>query len=604
MLVSLGLTLPSEAGALECPNCALEFPSSWQVEELAGGLRVELEGQEILVHVQQDEILAPLGSEDVEDEEVWLRDELQQAGLELESSDGTVLRTAAREPAAKILFSWRDQDGATGTGLRLVRRCGVRVIFEQRADEIRLDVLLQVSDRVRYTHDPCTKYNADVIPVEVLESDIGTRVQEIEIKTSPAEPLVVDPDVELQATQPVAGCGSGLGLVLIGSVVGLLVMLGLMLRSGGSNPLNEVAALRSPRRPVEPSEPAMSELTAESAPSLAAATDEGPATEQPELDLGPGSLGRTSGAAVDEQEEEDPFAAHLGDPDEDLGMDFDDKTDGFPLYGTYGIRGTGGGGRERVSEGGLKVGVEQREEPPGSDQGRLLDEAGSQKEAAQQKELEKEGDLSVGTEEFAVPRPSGVPEEPYTLAAALASLGKTMWQDFTAPGFPGVAFLPAVVAQLLQEQNGGRYGYGWLLLLGLRRKNMDLMTLNGDARIKARFGSGWLVGVFAFGDVLWVGDDQKWYVQRLDGRRSFLGADAMEAIRNLADSAELRDAAAEVALVERCREAVGELLPGWVYRVRDKAQGHGRLAAELVEVVAFLDLLEQEGRPQESDGGA
>ncbi len=125
---------------------------------------------------------------------------------------------------------------------------------------------------------------------------------------------------------------------------------------------------------------------------------------------------------------------------------------------------------------------------------------------------------------------------------------------------------------------------------------MDLMTINGESRVKARFGEGWVVGVFAFGNVLWVNPDQSWEIRTLDGERHPLGDSAEQALRRLAEQPELRELGASHELVERCRGAVGELLPGWVYRY------HGELSVvpeevrsesgyEPVEIVPFLELL-------------
>jgi hypothetical protein len=180
--------------------------------------------------------------------------------------------------------------------------------------------------------------------------------------------------------------------------------------------------------------------------------------------------------------------------------------------------------------------------------------------------------------------------------SALATLGVTTWLDFTAPGVSGAAFLPSTVADLIEVQNGGRFGYGWLLLLGLRRKNMDIMTLNGDARVKSAFGEGFLVGVFAFGNVLWAGPDQAWEIRTLGGERIPLGAGPRDALRALAQSAELRTQGAPVELVERCRSAVGELLPGWVYvQVPEPSvlpDGPSeRPGWEPVQIIPFLELL-------------
>jgi hypothetical protein len=605
LVVALVSLSPVEtARAAECPNCALDFPSSWQAKEQPWGTRVEVDGQQIDVKVQRDELIAPLGPGDVDDELVWLTAELESEARTITSKNGRIVRTASGEPAVVLDFAWSDEAGGAGKGLRLVRRCGVRLIIEQRADVIRLDALLGVSDRVRYTRTECASRNADVIPLEVLEDldkvkvpDVGEVMPRV---TSPSEPAAeapqhapaIAPEAAVEEVVEEKG-GSALTTFLLAfGVLLLAALVVLMIRSNREDPLENLPAFeRAGRKP----------------PRGATSASASPPAERPlPVETGPSHL---------------PATAEPDDPESTTSDEFgDESTDAILPAGTYGLRGAGGGEpgepsvtpdeefdtrpAEPASEPELELHALPASNPPRSAPPR----------STTPRSVPDDAPISVPSHAVvSYPSISGVSargtelEEEHSydhddyvrvspVESVIASLGITTWLDFTAPGISGVSYLPSSIAGLLEVQNGGRFGYGWLLLLGLRRKNMDLMTINGESRVKARFGEGWLVGVFAFGNVLWVNPDQSWEIRTLEGERHPLGEGAEQALRRLAEDPSLRELGASHDLVERCRGAVGELLPGWVYRY------HGEISVvpedvrsessyEPVEIVPFLELL-------------
>jgi hypothetical protein len=624
--------------AMECPNCALEFPSVWQAQEHAWGTRVTIEGQSIDLKVQPDEALHPLGPGDVADELVWLEAELDAEAMQLTHKNGRIVRTVSREPAVVLDYAWVDGQGGSGSGVRMVRRCGVRLIFEQQGSEQGLNTLLTVSDRVRYTRSECTTLNADVIPLEVLES--VDRVQVAPVVTPrpgpaiepppPADPVPADhPDPASAQAPAVAGDQGGSGLSTLLLVLGLVLLAALvvvMLRSGRSQTIEGLPPLDDPERASRE----LARLTGEHARRTgehARRTGEHPRhTGEPDLGAGAYAQGTSEYA----RNSADSVPAHASPPDlssvtgtdevhdhehPSSGEFGDEDTDAILPAGTYGLRGAGGGDRS-----------EQVTVPPPDDvDGRAPDStppemtlhsvpADQEHRSEPVVSVPDAGTVSVPSHavvSYPSVRPTPTPgidvsETPSyedddvvrvsPVESVLASLGITTWLDFTAPGVSGVSFLPSTVASLVEVQNGGRFGYGWLLLLGLRRKNMDLMTLNGEARVKQRFGEGWLVGMFAFGNVLWVDPDQRWSIRTLEGEQHDLGTGVEQALRRLAEDPALRDVGAPRELVERCRSAVGELLPGWVYRYRGETSVlpedvRRDQVYEPVEIVPFLELL-------------
>jgi len=616
------LVLAPSAWATECPNCALDFPRAWKAQEQPWGTRVWIEDQSIDVKVQPDEALEPLGPGDVDDELVWLTAELDAVGHTITSKNGRIVRTASREPAVVLDYAWTDAENGQGKGVRLVRRCGVRLILEQRGAEIKLSALLNVSDRVRYTRSECVSLNADVIPLEVLEgvdmlelpdvTDVMPRIDpSVESATEPPveSPAHAAPD----ATEAVEGQGSASALTTLLLAVGVLllaVLVMLIVRGGREDPLEGLPPLDSPPRskaPLprtdlpEPEAPAPRISAGLSHSSVSASRPAVPASgsvdELPPVDL----------------DDEHPTADEFGD----------ENTDAILPTGTYGLRGAGGGVQaEQVStQDGDDIDARDGGPPPDSNPELELRAMPASVEPRSQLPLSQppvsytprsppdEAPVSVPSHAV-VSYPSVRPvssrgvemgDAPSyehddlvrvsPVESVIASLGITTWLDFTAPGISGISYLPASVAGLLEVQNGGRFGYGWLLLLGLRRKNMDLMTINGESRVKARFGEGWLVGVFAFGSVLWVNPDQSWEIRTLEGERHALGDSAETALRRLAEDPSLRDLGANHELVERCRTAVGELLPGWVYHYHGEAVEPSGQAFEPVEIVPFIELL-------------
>ncbi len=560
---TLALVLPRQAWSMECPNCALEFPSAWTTQDHPWGLRVWVDQQQVDLKVQPDELLQTLGPDDVAEELVWLRAELSEEDMVLEAENGRIVRTAAREPAVVLDYEWSDAQGSRGKGVRLVRRCGVRLIFEQRGGKLALDALLEVSDRVRYLADSCSRHNADVIPLEVIEGIENVRVPDMGLHIPPSgdapgepglEPSEPEPprepaEPEISAQPPGDDGVSGLAIGLSATLLGLLFLLAAMLRSGSREILDELPPLAGKGGGAQgrapPSQTSyLASMQARSTPDAQPAHyDETP---------------HPAGAGL-EDSSPDPEAT-TGD----LGGVADERTDEIIPAGTYGLRGVGGGATSERALGVEGVSEDLEASPP-SDDPRV------------RKPLQAE---AYADSEPAVLRASPV-------EGALATLGVTTWLDFTAPGVQGIAFLPSSVSSLFAVQNGGRFGYGWLLLLGLRRKNMDLMTLNGDSLVKSRFGDGFLVGIFAFGNVLWVSPEQQWSIRSLDGSRTPLGAGPEEALRALASDPELRDLGAPWQNVERCRAEVGELLPGWVYRPTASQPED----PTPVEIVTFLDLL-------------
>ncbi len=645
-LSALLVATPIQAG--ECPNCALEFPSVWNAEEHPWGVRVSVEGQQIDIKVQPDDELHPLGPGDVADELVWLEAELGAEGRTLTQKNGRIVRTVSREPAVVMDYSWSDEQGATGHGVRMVRRCGVRLILEQRGSQQGLNALLTVSDRARYTRAECTTLNADVIPLEVLESADRVRVPEVPEVAPPPDPSVApEPDhtqgppaeptqgATEDAVTPVEGGGSWLStLLLVLGMVLLAALVVVMIRSGRSDPLEGLPPLEDPERHARD----LARITGEHARRTgeharrtgehargtgehARGTGEH-ARGTGEHSRGIGEYGQAGdegaaprstppaafdlGAGTDEIEDhERPSSGEFGDED----------TDAILPAGTYGLRGAGGGDRsEQVSV--VPSDHIDGHEPPSTAPEMTLHSLPADAEYHSEPVISVPAVGPVSVPSHAVvsypsvasssPRGVDVSEAPSyddddvvrvsPLESVLASLGITTWLDFTAPGVAGVSFLPSTVASLLEIQNGGRFGYGWLLLLGLRRKNMDLMTLNGESRVKQRFGEGWLVGVFAFGNVLWVDGAQRWSIRTLEGEHHELGDGPEQALRRLAEDPSLRDLGAPRELVERCRSAVGELLPGWVYRYRGETSVlpddvRRDQAYEPVEIVPFLELL-------------
>ncbi len=625
----LHAVVASPAQAAECPNCALDFPSSWQAEEHPWGTRVTIDGQDVDVEVQPDETVQPLGAGDVDDELVWLTAELEAEGRSITSKNGRIVRTASREPAVVLDYAWSDEQGGSGKGVRLVRRCGVRLILEQQSAEIRLDALLSVSERVRYTRSECVSLNADVIPLEVLEGidkvtlpDVSDVVPQVTTPVEPAdEPEPADaeapPPQDAEPAQSARDGSSTLTTLLL--AVGLLLLAGLvvlMVRGGRDEPLEGLP----PARPRDDDEAASSDL-ASSIPSAQHRREAAMARLSGEHRRDRGAPVASAAHRRDDRVGErhpEPPPPRSVDESPPVGLDRehpssdefgDEDTDAILPSGTYGLRGAGGGDRSeqvRVAEGETVDARAPAEDdrlelhavpamtpPPSRDRGPLPDDA----------------PISVPSHAVvsypSVSRPSHrgieVGDAPSydeddlvrvsPVESVIASLGITTWLDFTAPGIAGITYLPSSIAALLEVQNGGRFGYGWLLLLGLRRKNMDLMTLNGEARVKARFGEGWIVGVFAFGNVLWVNPDQSWEIVCLDGERHALGDTPEGALRRLAEDPGLRDLGASKELVDRCRNAVGELLPGWVYRYHGEVEDAGDAGFEPVEIVPFLELL-------------
>ncbi len=617
-LVPVFTSLP--AYGMECPNCALEFPSSWKAQEQPWGTRVWVEDQQVDIKVQPEESLEPLGPGDVEDELVWLAAELESEGRVITHENGRIVRTASREPAVVLDFAWSDPQGGEGRGVRLVRRCGVRLIIEQRADEIRLDALLTASDRVRYTRSECVSLNADVIPLEVLEGIDNVQLPEV-TRVVPRPVPVSDPTATAPSDQadPAAGASepsegstdasesSGSPLTTLLLVLGLVLLMGLVvlvLRGGRSDPLEGLPPLDPP--PRERGDPP---ARGDDPPGRG---DDPPARH---TDPGPVGAGPMGGLASQERvraEADRPRPSEGFDLEHPPADDFgDEDTDAILPAGTYGLRGAGGGDRsEQVSV------AESDELDARQDASEPAPEMVVHAVPASEPPRSVPRSSSVDSDRISVPshavvsypsvvrgqaRGIEVGDAPSyehddlvrvsPLESVIASLGITTWLDFTAPGISGVSYLPSGIAELLEIQNGGRFGYGWLLLLGLRRKNMDLMTINGESRVKTRFGEGWLVGVFAFGNALWVNPDQSWEIQTLEGERHFVGESAEAALRRLAEDTALRDLGARHELVERCRSAVGELLPGWVYRYHGESNDGAGQGFEPVEIVPYMELL-------------
>lgn len=602
----------SPAHAAECPNCVLDFPSSWKAEEQPWGTRVWVEGQQVDVKVQPDEALAPLGPDDVDDELVWLAAELEAEGRTITHKNGRIVRTASREPSVVLDFEWADEQGGQGKGVRQVRRCGVRLILEQRAAEIRLDALLTVSDRVHYTRSECVSLNADVIPIEVLEGidrvQLPTAADVVPAPQPAVEPALGADDVEpppaegnplAPQEQPSSSSGSALTTLLL--ALGLLLLAGLVvlvLRGGRSDPLDGLPPLDAPAPRGRPTQPSRTDFAPPSVNGILSSSGD------------PAPPGRGFSGMAEPSGPPQGEPGQDTDPEHPSADDFgDENTDAILPAGTYGLRGAGGGERaEQVTAG-------ESDEPDGSDAGGqegpvlALHAVPASTPPARPAAASDEGPISVPSHAVVsypsvgrtTARAVEVGDAPSyehddlvrvsPLESVIASLGITTWLDFTAPGITGVSYLPAPIAGLLEIQNGGRFGYGWLLLLGLRRKNMDLMTLNGEARVKVRFGDGWLVGIFAFGNVLWVNPDQSWEIRTLDGQRHPLGETSELALRRLAEEPSLRDIGASRELVERCRSAVGELLPGWVYRYHGELTSVADQSFEPVEIVPFLELL-------------
>jgi len=609
------LVLTPSAWATECPNCSLDFPRSWKAQEQPWGTRVWIEDQSVDVKVQPDEALEPLGPGDVDDELVWLIAELEAVGQTITSNNGRIVRTASREPAVVLDYTWADAENAKGKGVRLVRRCGVRLIFEQRGAEIKLGALLNVSDRVRYTRSECVFLNADVIPLEVLEGvdsvelpDVVAVLPRIEPGVeSSSEPLVDPPEqANSDAADTVEGRGSASALTTLLLAVGVLllaVLVLLIVRGGREDPLEGLPPLDGPPRSKAPPPRADPPEPEASGPRSAVEHAHSPVSTPRSVVPASGSVDELPPVDLDD---EHPTADDFGD----------ENTDAILPTGTYGLRGAGGG--ERADPASSQDG----DAGPPSDPELELRAMPASVEPRSRPTLSQPpvsyAPRSVPPDEAPISVPShAVVSYPSVrpvsnrgvevgdapsyehddlvrvspVESVVASLGITTWLDFTAPGISGISYLPASVAGLLEVQNGGRFGYGWLLLLGLRRKNMDLMTINGEPRVKARFGEGWLVGVFAFGSVLWVNPDQSWEIRTLEGDRHALGDSAEAALRRLAEDPSLRGLGANHELVERCRTAVGELLPGWVYRYHGEAVEPSGQAFEPVEIVPFIELL-------------
>jgi hypothetical protein len=439
----------------------------------------------------------------------------------------------------------------------------------------------------------------------VLEDLDPVRVPEVgEVVPQPTDPAAFEPEDEQEIAeeppsaevqvppQGASGGGSALTTLLLAMGVLLLaVLVALMLRGNREDPLENLPAFDRPgRRPPKSDEPEPDPV----------------ATQPSERPL-----------PVETRPSHLPSTEELGDPESNTSDEFgDESTDAILPAGTYGLRGAGGGDRSEPSVLPEEHAIDART-PSTEDEPELeLHAMPASSEPRSTPPISVHDDAPISVPSHAVvsyPSVSGVSargieqdeEHSYEhddfvrvspVESVIASLGITTWLDFTAPGITGVSYLPSSIAGLLEVQNGGRFGYGWLLLLGLRRKNMDLMTINGESRVKARFGEGWVVGVFAFGNVLWVNPDQSWEIRTLDGERHPLGDSAEQALRRLAEQPELRELGASHELVERCRGAVGELLPGWVYRY------HGELSVvpeevrsesgyEPVEIVPFLELL-------------
>ncbi len=607
------LLLPAVGQATECPNCVLEFPSSWTSEQHFWGTRIWIDRQAVDVKVQRDDVMHPLGPGDEADEQAWLEAEAEAEGVVIEQTNARIVRTVSREPAIVLGYTWSDAEGSHGRGVRLVRRCGVRLIFEHRGGEQRLDALLQVSDRVRYTRAECTKHNADVIPIEVLEGvdqlrlpDVSTAAPEATPSAgaegprassvpSTAMPRVPDPR-EGGDQDSFSGLLVGLGATL----VGLLVLIGVMLRTGGKEPLDGLPPLREEagQRAREPGPETSRQPRTERPRASNRETPDGSSAEKPRDE------GATVSHVLRTGARPPPPGTDPDDPERPSSDDFgDENTDAILPAGTYGLRGAGGGDTSERIMVDREADIDARGADPEPGLGSVppatpisvpshavVSYSSAYGDSTSPHAAGNGDEESVSFDENDVIRVSPV-------ESALASLGISTWLDFTAPAVKGMSFLPSTIASLVEVQNGGRFGYGWLLLLGLRRKNMDLMTLNGEARVKERFGEGWLVGVFAFGNVLWVDEGQRWEIRTTEGERIYLGDSAESALRRLAEDEALRDRGAQRDLVERCRSAVGELLPGWVYLHRGESGGKATPEAgdgrtfEPVEIVPFLELL-------------
>lgn len=162
-------------------------------------------------------------------------------------------------------------------------------------------------------------------------------------------------------------------------------------------------------------------------------------------------------------------------------------------------------------------------------------------------------------------RMKGSGEVPFEIVPdSLMVIGRELCQDYSSPGIRRIQNVPHPIGRLLQEQNGGRFGQGWLTLLGLDRRGIDAVRINADPLVRELYGEGWLMGFTALGAGLMLTHEDKVDVRFPDGRAFELGRHLPAALHALTHASK-RETLCEMALMKRCSKVSGELAPGEIF---------------------------------------
>lgn len=509
-----------------------DFPPAWQVEGTAPRVLVFDGAHTATVAVEGGGPEEPFSvrEEEARQEAERLKADLKDEGLQVtDLGIPRIVRGATGEPMVVLEYGWanRKEDGQ-GRGLRLVRRCGTRVVVEERGERTDLAWVTQVAGTVTYLAPACAAFNLNVeAPTPVSDRRPATSA------VSPTEATLPDgPGAEIPAAA-VVGVPRTWFFLGLGSLV--VALLGVGWYAGSRSRNAEWRGKHDPvRRLPPPGTPSRTTVAGQTLP--------------------PGELGagyRSAGARASALTTPVPGRRVLG-------------SDGEVM-------------KERSIS--LVAAAEPAHEPtpPPGPRDTGWEAAGSG------------GRVPGG--QGAAPMPPAIPgrygmkltnsEPRRRLENALMRLSGEMWLDLAGAGLEHPPAIPEPLADLVRLQNGGRYGKGWLTLLGLERPDLDLTRFNGEPTVKLRFGDGLLFGFTAFGDVLCLTAEGGVELRTLGGARRLLGSQLVDVIEALGRDRLARNEVADLERMARCKAVAGELPVGFVYLETVETAS--------IRVVSFLD---------------